>query len=190
MAERTCAVDDCDRPVHGHGWCQRHLRFWQRNGDLAPRRLRGYDDFSRIFAKVDTSGDCWHWTGGRDAKGYGLYATNEGVTTRAHRTVYETLVGPVPEGMTLDHLCRNTACVNPDHLEVVTGRVNTLRGYNPAATNARKTHCLRGHEFAGDNLIVLASGARQCRTCRQRRDRDRQRMLRARRKAGAYASRS
>jgi hypothetical protein len=83
----------------------------------------------------------------------------------AHRLVYEELVGPIPEGMELDHLCRNTSCVNPAHLEPVPHRVNVLRGVGPTAENAVKTECVNGHPLTGRNLCIRKEGGRKCRTC-------------------------
>lgn len=77
-------------------------------------------------------------------------------------------VGPIPEGMDLDHTCRNRGCVNPEHLEPVTTQVNTLRGIGPTAENARKTHCKHGHPLEGDNLYVDPEGKRKCRACMER----------------------
>jgi hypothetical protein len=84
----------------------------------------------RVFEKIDV-GDCWNWTASTDGKGYGQVALgrNGGKQRlgRAHRVVYELLVGPIPEGLTLDHLCKNIICVNPDHLEPVTMGENVRR---------------------------------------------------------------
>ena len=86
-----------------------------------------------------------------------------------HRVAYEAAVGPIPEGLQLDHLCRNTLCTNPAHLEPVTCRENLLRGNTLQAANAAKTHCPYGHPYAGENLRVrrLKSGGlgRSCREC-------------------------
>ena len=81
--------------------------------------MRGLPEDVRFFAKIDASGVCWQWTGARDPNGYGLFRGNVRITRRAHRFGYELLVGPIPDGLTLDHLCRNRGCVDPDHLEVV-----------------------------------------------------------------------
>lgn len=86
----------------------------------------------------------------------------------AHRAVYELLVGPIADGLVIDHLCRKPSCVNPSHLEAVTQSENLKRGLGPAVTRARhaaQTHCRHGHEFSPDNTIVNSSGSRVCRTC-------------------------
>jgi hypothetical protein len=113
---------------------------------------------------------CWIWIGARSKKGYGNYARpghRQGCDL-AHRKAYEALVGPITE-QTLDHLCCVTSCVNPAHCEPVSNRVNTLRGNNQCARNARKTHCIRGHEFTSENTIRRSDGHRTCRTCACRR---------------------
>jgi hypothetical protein len=141
----------------------------------------------RFWLKVDKDGPapehrpelgpCWLWTAGKDHHGYGVFWAH-GRSTSAHRAAYELLIGPVPDGLDLDHVCHNDSgcagaatclhrrCVNPDHLEAVTTRENILRGVSPSALSARKTHCLRGHEFTPENTYVKPSGIRECRTCR------------------------
>jgi hypothetical protein len=128
----------------------------------------------RIADKIQVTGFCWLWTGATD-RGYPRVAYPLGVerSARAHRVVYELLVGKIPKGKYLDHLCRVRRCVNPDHLEPVTARENTLRSpISPAALNSLKTHCPRGHEYAGDNLGVYRQGSRYCRACKRVKDRD------------------
>jgi len=95
-------------------------------------------------------GPCWLWTGIHTAKGYGLFWANKR-QNRAHRFVYELLRKSVPQGNTLDHLCRNPICVNPEHLEIVTKLENTLRGEGPTAINAKKKYCIHGHPFDEKN---------------------------------------
>lgn len=133
---------------------------------------RKYPPFEeRFWANVDKSGECWLWTAATTREGYGTIRFN-GVTTCAHRIAYELLVGPIPQGLELDHLCRTPACVNPAHLEPVTHRENMLRGRGVAAAHASQTHCLRGHPFDEENTLRL-QGKRVCRACVQIRRRNR-----------------
>lgn len=124
----------------------------------------------RFWAKVELTEDCWVWTG-HLRRGYGTLMRN-GEHGYAHRFAYESLVGPIPEGLQIDHLCRNRACVNPSHMEPVTRRENILRGEGSAAKNARKTHCKRGHILSGENLYLYKGAVRICRQCQQGRVRE------------------
>jgi hypothetical protein len=123
----------------------------------------------RFWAKVDKSAGpdgCWPWTGARQDKGYGLFSPTHSRQVGAHRVAYELTTGQIPDGMVIDHLCRNPPCVNPAHLEPVTSRENLLRGTTLAAANATKTHCDHGHEFTPENTrITKPEGKRICRTC-------------------------
>lgn len=130
--------------------------------------VRG-DVRTRLLAKVDTTDPdkCWIWQDSLASQGYGhLKIIEDGrrVMRSAHRLSYQTFVGSIPEGLTLDHLCRNRACINPAHLEPVPHRVNVLRGEGLAARQVLQTHCKNGHELAGDNLRVYR-GHRHCRAC-------------------------
>ncbi|WP_096302916.1 HNH endonuclease signature motif containing protein [Jatrophihabitans sp. GAS493] len=146
---------------------------------MARPRL-GVTAAERFFAFVEkgsTDGDCWEWRGYRQPLGYGRFRV-EGRKTLAHRYAYELLVGPIPDGLSLDHLCRNPPCVNPAHLEPVTHRENVLRGEGPAAHHATKTHCPSGHAYSSENTVVDNRNRRVCRTCKT----NCQRTRRARRK--------
>lgn len=124
---------------------------------------------TRVAAKILPVDGCWVWTGARVSAGYGSLGVGK-KTVSAHRFMYTALVGPIPEGLHLDHLCRNRACCNPEHLEPVTSRENTLRGETLAAACAAKTHCPKGHEYTPDN-VLRAGRKRICRECRYLRSR-------------------
>jgi hypothetical protein len=115
---------------------------------------------------------CREWLGKTRKRSTHRYGHAPGGKT-IHRLAYEHWVGEIPEGWTIDHLCRNTLCFHPKHLEAVTSRINTLRGVGISAIYAARTHCNNGHEFSGDNLIIRSDGYRQCRECRTARSRKR-----------------
>lgn len=121
--------------------------------------------FVRFEAKylAEPTCGCWLWSGSVNSKGYALLGI-ERKAKLAHRLSYEHFIGIIPKGMQIDHLCRVRCCVNPHHLEPVPARVNILRGIGPTRQNADKTHCIRGHALAGDNLFIK-DGKRQCREC-------------------------
>lgn len=134
----------------------------------------------RFWAKVDKRQDgCWHWLGHLTPAGYG-YFWERPRKHGAHRWSYEQFVGPIPDGLEIDHLCRNRSCVNPTHLEAVDHHTNLMRGSTLPSTNAAKTHCAKGHAYTPDNVRIRSNGARHCKTC----NRENQAALRARR-AGA-----
>jgi len=144
---------------------------------------RGIPLVERFMEKVEIDPDsgCWNWTGSTHAEtGYGSFwrgkitPAGNHCPERAHRVSYELHVGPISEGLQLDHLCRNRRCVNPAHLEPVTNRENALRGIGACAVNARKTHCVHGHEFTAANTIARING-RRCRTCTNLRARQQRR---------------
>ncbi len=123
----------------------------------------------RFWMKVDKTGACWLWTAAKIKAGYGVI-NEKGTLIYAHRLSYELAKGKIPKGLHLDHLCRVTLCVNPDHLEAVTPRENLNRGVGFSGVNSRKTNCFRGHPLAGENLYVRPGGGRMCRECRRIKD--------------------
>lgn len=124
----------------------------------------------RLMSKTKKTDTCWIFTGGLDSGGYGQIKVN-GKDRRTHRVAYELLVGPIPEGLVIDHLCRVRNCVNPDHMEPIDQRSNVLRGTNPWAVHSRQTHCANGHEFNAENTRYDRNG-RVCRPCARRRNRE------------------
>ena len=125
--------------------------------------------WERFWSKVDATGECWEWAGYGNAQGYGLFRTDVGGSDGcAHRIVWELLIDSIPEGLVMDHLCRNRRCVNPDHLEVVTHKVNIRRGFSLAARRARQTHCIHGHRYTFENTLRNRNGTRRCATCTRR----------------------
>lgn len=189
-AEATiCSVEECDKPTHGRGFCRPHYMRWWRYGDpLAGRKARvpGKTWQERIhhYYIVDTDTGCWMWTGAINHHGYGMFNVPEGLR-RAHRVMYELMVGPIPEGEEIDHTCHtddptcwggatcpHRRCCNPEHLEAVTPRENQLRGNGVGGMNARKTHCPQGHPYDEENTFIVR-GSRRCRICQEARNRAR-----------------
>jgi hypothetical protein len=165
----TCSVETCVRAARCRGWCNTHYLRWYKYGDpnhlvaAQQERIHGTAE-ERFWPKVDAFGDCWEWTRSKNKGGYGQFRF-KGRSYLAHKYAYESLVGPIPDGLELDHRCRNHGCVNPDHLEAVTRRVNIMRGESTSSRNARKTHCKRNHEFTDENTRITMRGTRVCRTC-------------------------
>ena len=123
----------------------------------------------RFWTQVEFTDTCWLWKAGVFSGGrhrYPCFTDETHKSIGGHRWAYQFCIGPIPAGLQVDHLCRNTLCVNPDHLEAVTRTENIRRGTSPTAANARKTHCPRGHLLVPPNLVNLASGGRMCKTCK------------------------
>jgi len=119
----------------------------------------------RFWAKVYTQNGCWQWLAAKDRDGYGVF-TYKKRQLRAPRVAYRLSVGDIPDSMTIDHLCKQPWCVNPDHMEVVSVRENVMRSGSLGAINARKTHCKNGHKLELGNLYFPKNGQRECRRCR------------------------
>lgn len=176
----TCKIAECERTIYVklRGWCKMHYDRWLTHGDplktLMPTRVQGTLE-ERFWAKVDAEGICWEWTANLTDDGYGKIKV-DGKMRSSHRVAWEMLVGPIPETMQLDHLCRNRACCNPDHLEVVTSRENCLRGRVAMRGLNLKTHCKNEHEYTPENTYVYkykGKVKRGCRTCRRAYERER-----------------
>lgn len=144
-----------------------HATRMLRYGDVNRGRQKKPTE-DRFWAKVDKTDTCWLWRGAIKDGGYGNFLADK--HTLAHRFAYTLLVGPIPAGLTLDHLCRVRRCVNPRHLEPVSNAENVRRGIHP-----RKTHCLRGHLYSEANTWRDKDGHRFCRQCMAARNAKRQR---------------
>jgi hypothetical protein len=190
-----CGIDDgngpCGRPAVAQNLCGKHYQRWTKWGDPTVTKLdRDRTPEERFWPRVDKNGPpppgdpemgpCWLWTGGT-SEGYGMFSL-AGKQVKAHRRAYIWLVGEIPEDLQLDHVCHSVStaicaggedcmhrrCVNPAHLEPVTGLVNFLRGLSPHAINAAKTHCPQNHEYDEENTYQY-QGQRRCRECARQR---------------------
>ena len=191
MAERNCAIPECLKPAgvigSARGWCREHYRRWQRHGDpLGGRPYYGYP--ANLWAQCDRSGGneaCWPWTGYITPHGYGQTYEPAG-RAQAHVAMYRHLVGEVPDGYEVDHLChsrsfdcnggstcRHRRCINPAHLEPVSKAENRRR---QGASKHRRTRCARGHPRTEANVYVAKDdGAKRCRVCANEANRKRKR---------------
>lgn len=127
----------------------------------------------RFFSKIEKTNSCWNWIGGLNTTGYGVFFNGKKIV-KAHRFMYELVKGDIQKGLQLDHLCRNTKCVNPQHLEAVTPQINVLRGIGIAAKEAQQTHCKHGHKFDESTIDKwhLSIGKRMCKECQKKYYRD------------------
>lgn len=168
---QLCSAEECAAPCRAKGFCGAHYYRWRRYGDPGKGRTPYLRTLTqRFWSKVSKSEACWLWVGTVGSNGYG-YLRHQGKDRLGHRLAYELLVGPIPEGLELDHLCRNRRCVRPDHLEAVTHQVNVRRGRG-GEHNATKTHCPWGHPYDEANTVTR-DGRRFCLACRRERDRGR-----------------
>jgi hypothetical protein len=183
----VCSIPGCEGLVHGRGWCGQHYARWRRYGDpLKILTKRGMSLEERVWGSIEKTPECWRWTG-TIVGGYGTISVKGTGSVRAYRLVYEMLVGPIPPGYEVDHLCHvaeecqldedcpHRACVRPDHLAAVPPRQNNLRSGSAAAQNAAKTHCPKGHPLSGENVRFTrrknGGRTRICRACTSERKR-------------------
>lgn len=172
-----CSVEGCARDVLAKDLCGKHYQRWKNHGDplvvlpaSSPPRKPVVPAEERFWSKVDRSGGpdaCWLWTASLNGHGYGQFylrdlAGRRKKLVRAHRFAYEAMVGPIPEGLHLDHVrargCVNRNCVNPAHLEPVTPAENIRR--------AMLEECVNGHPYTPENLYLYRD-KRMCRECRR-----------------------
>lgn len=178
----TCSVIGCERSFYAKDFCYAHWERWRAHGDpQADLPLKAQYQFPENLARrllfcppTTMPTGCIEYTGSRSRGGYGTVSVGGGTNRPAHRASYELVRGPIPDGLQLDHLCRNRICVNPAHLEPVTQRENLMRGEGPSAVHARQTHCVNGHEFTPENTYYDAKrNRRTCRACSRERQRRR-----------------
>lgn len=199
----SCTLPGCARDRYGNlPVCSMHYQRKRRTGsyDLAPRPTAQEAFWEKVSKdgpippKRPELGPCWEWTASTFHSGYGQFrhkGAPEGTSGYAHRAAWIWTHGPIGAGLHIDHLCENPLCVRassdpdiPDHLEPVTRRDNILRGTGFAAVNARKTHCIHGHEYTPENTI-WENGWRKCRTCRRAKDKARYEARKAARRQAA-----
>lgn len=161
-----CTVPFCLKKSHsGASLCSMHQARKRRHGNVDACHYNHLPLNIYFWSAIRIAGDCLEWTGYIDTTtGYGRILDGK---TYAHIFAYKMIYGVIPAGSQLDHLCRNRKCVNPDHLEPVTPRINVLRGVSPVAVNARKTHCQNGHPFNDQNTYISSKGYRNCRICKK-----------------------
>jgi hypothetical protein len=178
----ACSVNDCDEDAVARDLCNKHYQRWAKFGDPLITKLdRERTVEERFWPRVNKNGPvpshrpelgpCWVWTGGT-ADGYGVFWL-DGRLRKAHIVSYTWAKGEIPADRERDHLCRNRPCVNPDHLEAVDHWTNVARGISPHGQNAVKTHCPADHEYTPENTYIIpGTGARVCRECARRRNRE------------------
>lgn len=176
MSERTCSVVGCAEPHDARGYCGIHYMRWRRHGDPLWRPPA----YSELFwSKVVERGDCWVWAG--SGMRYGKFRV-DGRDHLAHRFAYEYMVAPIPEDLTIDHLCQNKKCVNPAHLDPVPPLINMRRRDAAHGIGSAVTQCPHGHPYDEKNT-ARRNGRRYCKTC----DRARAARSRERRKVRVNA---
>lgn len=160
----VCSIEECGRPAHARGWCIGHYQRWRTKGDPGGPLREHASPYARFLAKINQQGavpehrpdlgPCWVWTGTLTKPGgYGRFWPSGDQPVLAHRYAYEAYVGPIPDGLQLDHLCRVKQCVRPSHLEPVTNAENQRRAI------AIRTHCPNGHPYP--------EGETRCDICRR-----------------------
>lgn len=170
LRENICLSLECSARRDGRVFCKKHYFRFYRHGDPSvvkppgrtPRPLA-----DRFWPKVRKTEACWLWMAYISADGYGrIYVHETRSYSNAHRVAWELVNGTVTEGLVIDHLCRNPACVRPSHLEAVSQRENAYRGDSPLVARRWNTHCARGHAYTPANTTLTKRGTRRCRKCR------------------------
>lgn len=172
MADRTCSIVDCNKPSVARGWCSSHYSRWHSYGDplgTSTFRLAGDTPEQKLLLNhtVDPDSGCWRWNGSVQRDGYGVIRAF-GSNMLTHRLAHELWIGPIPQGLTIDHVaargCVHRNCFNPAHLEAVTHAENVARG-RAGEYHRTRTECAQGHPFDEANTRQRRDGARACRIC-------------------------
>lgn len=160
----TCKQPDCERDTLALGFCRVHYKRFKKWGD--PNKVkRPRPPAERFWSKVEKSDGCWEWAGTKYRNGYGKFTVGK-TQYLAHRYAYELNIAKIPDGLVIDHLCRNRGCVNPAHLEAVTNEENLARGLGYRIMNGMDDSCIHGHKYTQENTYYGPTrGDIRCRTC-------------------------